>query len=86
MKLLEFTSTYPDEAACVAKLRQLRESQEHVCPKCGCKEWYWKNDKLCYECKHCHNRSDDWFYANNKKKHIFFIVGCNFIIAQSSFN
>ena len=56
MKLLDFTSTYPDEAACVAKLRQLRESQEHICPKCGCKEWYWKNDKLCYECKHCHNR------------------------------
>lgn len=56
MKQLEFTSKYPDESSCVARLRQMRESRVRVCPKCGCKEWYWKNYKLCYECKRCHNR------------------------------
>lgn len=56
MKLLEFTSKYPDEASCIAKLRELREKEVRICPKCGHKEWYWKNDKLCYECKKCHHR------------------------------
>lgn len=56
MKLLEFTQKYPDEESCIAKLRELRERDVHVCPKCGHKEWYWKGDKLCYECKKCHHR------------------------------
>ena len=46
MKLLEFTQKYPDEESCIAKLRELRERDVHVCPKCGHKEWYWKGDKL----------------------------------------
>ncbi|MCB9017831.1 MAG: IS1595 family transposase [Prevotellaceae bacterium] len=37
-------------------MRELRERDVHVCPKCGHKEWYLKRDKLCYECKKCHHR------------------------------
>jgi predicted RNA-binding Zn-ribbon protein involved in translation (DUF1610 family) len=56
MKLMEFTQKYPDEESCIAKLRELRERDVHVCPECGHKEWYWKGNKLCYECKKCHHR------------------------------
>ena len=27
-----------------------------MCPKCGCTEHYWKNDKQSFECKHCGHR------------------------------
>jgi hypothetical protein len=33
MKLLEFTQKYPDEESCIAKLRELRERDVHVCPQ-----------------------------------------------------
>ena len=56
MKLLEFASKYPDEASCIARLREIKEKGPHVCPKCGHVHWYWKNDKVCYECKNCHYR------------------------------
>jgi len=56
MRLLEFSTNFPDEASCIAKLRELREAEIHICPKCGHAEWYWKGDKLCYECKKCHHR------------------------------
>lgn len=56
MKLLEFALKYPDEASCIAKLRELKEKGRHVCPKCGRVHWYWKRDKVCYECKNCHYR------------------------------
>lgn len=56
MKLLEFNKIFPDEASCIAKLKELKDKEEWVCPVCGGKERYWKSDKLCYECKHCHHR------------------------------
>lgn len=56
MKLLEFISQYPDEESCIKKLKEIKDAQAQVCPKCGCQSHYWKSDKLCYECKHCHHR------------------------------
>lgn len=53
--MLEFSVKYPDEVSCIARLRELHEKEGHVCPRCGYKEWCWKGDKLCYECKKCHH-------------------------------
>ncbi len=56
MKLIDFMQVFPDEGSCERKLREYRETQGVVCPHCGCKEHYWKGDKKCFECKHCHYR------------------------------
>jgi hypothetical protein len=56
MNLLNFVSSYPDEASCRKKFKEIREKEGVVCPKCGSKEHYWKKDKECYECKQCHTR------------------------------
>ena len=56
MNLLEFQNQYPDEDSCKRKWREIREKEGVVCPICGSKEHYWKSDKECFECKHCHHR------------------------------
>jgi DNA-directed RNA polymerase subunit RPC12/RpoP len=56
MNLLNFIATYPDEDSCRAKFKEYRDQQGVICPKCGHKEQYWKQDKSNYECKHCHYR------------------------------
>ena len=56
MKLIDFMQEFPNEESCENKLREYREKQGVVCPKCGCTEHYWKNDKKCFECKGCHYR------------------------------
>lgn len=56
MKLIEFTKAFPDEEACESKLKEYRLRQGVVCPKCGSVHHYWKADKKCFECKHCHYR------------------------------
>ena len=56
MNILEFTQKFPDEAACRSKFKEQRDQIGIVCDKCNCKEHYWHENKLCYECKHCHRR------------------------------
>lgn len=56
MNLLNFINQYPDEEHCKKKWREVRESQGVTCPKCGCKEHYWKGDKEMFECKKCGHR------------------------------
>ena len=56
MNLLNFVSTYPDESSCREAFKLWRDKSGVVCPHCGCKEHYWKQDKACYECKQCHTR------------------------------
>jgi hypothetical protein len=56
MNLLNFVSQFPDENSCKAKWKEYRDNQGVVCPKCGCKEHYWKSDKEKYECKKCSYR------------------------------
>ena len=56
MNLLEFVNQFPDEESCKSKWREIREREGVVCPKCGCKEHYWKGDKEMFECKHCGHR------------------------------
>jgi len=56
MNLLNFIGEFPDEASCKAKFKEYREQVGVVCPKCGCTEHYWKQDKDSYECKQCNYR------------------------------
>jgi predicted RNA-binding Zn-ribbon protein involved in translation (DUF1610 family) len=56
MPLIDFIKAYPDESSCKAKFKQYREHVGVVCPKCGCRDHYWKRDKESYECKHCKHR------------------------------
>lgn len=56
MNIIDFTSTFPDEESCKNRWKEIRLKQGVVCPKCGCKQHYWKNDKECFECKQCSYR------------------------------
>ena len=56
MNLLNFSTTFPDEASCKAKWKAMRDKQGVVCPHCGSISHYWKSDKECYECKKCKYR------------------------------
>ncbi|OAV63435.1 Transposase zinc-ribbon domain protein [Bacteroidales bacterium Barb6XT] len=51
MNLLNFVSEYPNEASCRHGIKECRDRQGVVCPKCGHTEHYWKSDKESYECK-----------------------------------
>lgn len=57
MSILNIIETFSDEASCANKLRQIREKQGIICPKCSCDKHYWKHDKQCWECKSCHFRT-----------------------------
>lgn len=56
MNIIEFNSLFPNEEACKMKLKEYREKEGIVCPKCGNTAHYWKQDKQCFECKECHYR------------------------------
>ena len=56
MNLLNFVTSFPDEASCKRKWKEYRDKVGVVCPHCGSKEHYWKRDKESYECKQCHYR------------------------------
>jgi hypothetical protein len=53
MNLLNFVEQYPDELSCKVKWKSIRDQQGVECPRCKCKEHYWKKDKESYECKSC---------------------------------
>lgn len=53
MKILDFVTTYPDEASCKEKYRLTREHEGVICKKCENTTHYWKKDKECFECKKC---------------------------------
>lgn len=37
----EFEKRFPDEASCIAYLRQIRESEGNVCSQCGCTDYFY---------------------------------------------
>lgn len=56
MNILNFMQRFPDEASCIAYLKEQREQSGVVCKHCGCKEHIWNPAKLSFECKHYHSR------------------------------
>ncbi len=78
MNLLNFVDSFPDEASCKAKFKEYRDHQGVVCPKCGCRDHYWKKGKECYECKKCRTRqslkSHTVMHGSNLPFRYWFIV------------
>ena len=56
MNILNFAIKYPDEDACRQKFKEQRDQTGVVCHRCNCKEHFWLENKLSYECKHYHSR------------------------------
>lgn len=56
MNILNFMQRFPDEASCIAYLKEEREHSGVVCKHCDCKEHIWNPAKLSFECRHCHSR------------------------------
>ena len=56
MNLLNFVAQYPDEMSCRKEFKEYRDRIGVICPHCGSKEHYWKQDREQYECKTCRKR------------------------------
>lgn len=57
MKIHEFISTFPDEHSCRMHFKELRQSEEILCKKCGGTEHYWLQAKWQWQCKSCRFRT-----------------------------
>jgi len=57
MKLIEFTSHYPDEKSCRVAFKEFREKEGIKCKKCGNTHHYWKKKREQWECKECGYRT-----------------------------
>ena len=51
MRLIDFKDNFPNEAACKAEFKLLREKSGIVCKKCKGKSHYWLTSKEMYQCK-----------------------------------
>jgi len=56
MNIFDFIKQFFVENACRLRFKELRDNICIVCDKWICSEHYWHENKLCYECKHCHHR------------------------------
>jgi hypothetical protein len=76
MKLLDFYQRFPDEESCIEYLRKLRIKSGLVCKKCLESEFYWKKDRLMFECKKCNSRisvrNGTIFENSNLPLHLWF--------------
>jgi transposase-like protein len=53
MNIIQFSSQFPDESACIAHFKAQRGAVGVVCPKCGCTHHWWLQGKLRYQCSQC---------------------------------
>ena len=56
MNIFEFIQQFPDENAFRLRFKEFRDKIGIICDKCNYTEHNWHENKLCYECKHCHHR------------------------------
>jgi len=56
MNLFEFNQIFPNEDTCNDYLKELRLKEGIVCKKCNSQKFYWKKDRLMFECKACKSR------------------------------
>jgi len=78
MKLLDFYKRFPDEKDCIEYLKNAKLKQGLLCKKCGNTTFYWKEDRLMFECKKCNSRlslkSDTIFEDSNLPIQLWFQV------------
>lgn len=53
MKLVEFSRKFTNEEDCETFLKEQREKEGMVCPKCGCKKMYWDKCHKRWVCSKC---------------------------------
>lgn len=53
MKPVEFEKRFDSEESCEVFLRRQREKEGIICPKCGCKDYYWDKCNNRWKCKKC---------------------------------
>ena len=46
----------PSEQECIDILKEIKIKDGFVCTSCNSNQYYWKEDKLSYECKNCNKR------------------------------
>jgi hypothetical protein len=56
MDFFEFNQRFPNEDSSDEYLRNLRIKGGIKCKKCDSREFYWKSNRLMFECKQCKNR------------------------------
>lgn len=78
MTLFEFYQKFPEEKFCIDFLKELKFKQGLICKKCGNTDFYWKNDRLMFECKKCKSRisikTDTIFENSNLSIELWFKV------------
>jgi hypothetical protein len=57
MNLINFIESFPDEASCRKKFKEIRDKEGVICRKCGSKEHYWLSTIEQYQCKDCKTRT-----------------------------
>jgi hypothetical protein len=56
MNLLDFNTRFPDEASCIAYLKQKREEEGIVCSNCHTSKQYWISTMGLWKCANCGTR------------------------------
>lgn len=51
--IFEFNQWFPDEEACMRFLIQSRWPEGFICPRCGGREYWWKEARGLLRCKNC---------------------------------
>ena len=57
MNLINFIESFPDEASCRKKFKEIRDKEGVVCRRCGGKDHYWQATIEQYQCKACKTRA-----------------------------
>jgi hypothetical protein len=53
MKIMSFSSRFPDEQSCRDYLKEQREKQGIACKRCGCTKHYWLSEQEAWKCADC---------------------------------
>ena len=57
MNLINFIESFPDEASCRKKFKEIRDKEGVTCRKCRGKDNYWQATIEQYQCKACKTRT-----------------------------
>jgi hypothetical protein len=84
MDLFEFNQKFPNEDSCNEHLKNLRIKDGIICKKCNKNDFYWKKDRLMFECKHCKARISFRNGTIFEKSHVSLLIWFKIIHLLSS--
>ncbi|RAI85727.1 transposase-like zinc ribbon protein, partial [Algoriphagus yeomjeoni] len=53
MTIINFINRFPDEASCIAFIKEQRIQEGIFCKKCTGNKHYWLENKLSFQCASC---------------------------------